>query len=145
MLVRMLPSEIDGRWDIIGYAISNCLPVTIRNDEAAKMKAVNNMRLSLLAGNLQAWLMYENEKVMAVGITGLAIDEIAREANLIIYSLFGYDKISDIQWAAALNTIKKFAKALKCNNVCAFTDVERVKEIAISLNGAMSTFIKWEV
>jgi len=145
MLVRMLPSEIENKWAIINHAIVNCLPAVVGSDVAAQMRAINNMKVSLIAGTLQAWLMYEDNKVLAVGITGVAADEIARETSLVIYSLYGYEKITDAQWAEALNTIKKFAKALKCNNICAFTDVDRVREIAANIGGVLKTFIKWEV
>jgi hypothetical protein len=146
MLVKMLPSQVGDKWDILSYAISQSLPPTVMHDEASVEKALNNIRLALLKGTMQAWIVSEGNKVQAVSTTAVTVDSISGERNLIIYTLFGYRKMAISQWSAALDTLKHFAKTMGCSLICAFSDVERVKEIASGLDANVSNlFIKWEV
>ena len=146
MLVRLLRNQIEEKWNVIKVAIANSLPPTVNNDEISTQKCINNIRLALMNGSMQAWVLAEGRKVLAIGTTAITIDKISGEKSLIIYTLFGCTKLDIKDWEGAFESLKAFAKSVGCSTVCAFSDVDRVKEIADGLNANTSNiFIKWEV
>ena len=111
--------------------------------------AMNKIFQSLLQGQSQVWLLVgddESNTIYAMGITCFSTEAATDTKNLLIYSLSGYRSIPEDLWLTALNGIKDFAKAHDCFKIIAFTQVNRIVDIAKLVGGNTSTsLIYWEV
>ena len=95
--------------------------------------------MSLLEGTAQCWVEYEEEngvnKVYGFLVTTFISDIISGTNNLLIYSLFSSRPITDDIWIKGLQTVRKYAKANKCEKIVAYSNVERIVEVVGMLGG----------
>jgi len=133
MLVKLLSDQIANYWNVIRYAIEQALP-PIANEEYNKM---NRILESLLNGSMDCWVSVdeENKKIEGVMVTTFSEDYCSGVRNLLVYSVFGYNEISNKSWSEGFETISKWAKHNGCYRIIAYTDVERIKEVVKSLGG----------
>ena len=113
--------------------------------------ALNEILKGLITGKSQAWIISGDDEgdkatVYAMGTTCFSIEEVTGTKNLLVYSLSSYKLIKDSLWIDAMAKIKMFAKENECFKVIAFTQVDRIVEVAASLGGNIKTkLIYWEV
>ena len=146
MLTKLLPEQISKFWDVIRYAISQSLPPVV-GDHPDKM---NNILISAMEGSIDVWASYvrEGDKTRFEGIvlTEFLYDRPSRTKNLLIYCIYGYDKVDKQSWTDGLSTILKYAKGANCNQIVAYTDAPYIIEIVRQLGGeAKYTFISFDV
>jgi len=146
MLTRLLPDQISKFWDIIQYSISQSLPPIV-GDHPNKM---NNILMSALEGSIDVWASYnrgsDGNKFEGIVLTEILYDRPSRTRNLLIYCLYGYEKVDKQSWDNGLRTLLKYASGKKCNQIVAYTDIPMLIEVVKRLCGeARYTFISFDV
>jgi hypothetical protein len=146
MLTKLMPDQVSKFWDIISYAMEQSLPPTV-GENPDKM---NNILMAALSGKLDIWASYEKgdkvNKFEGILATRFIYDDITSMKNLLIYAVYGYDKVSEDSWKAGLRTVLKYAASQKCQLIVAYTNVPRVVEVVNSLGGDTSfSFISFKV
>ena len=133
MLTKLLPDQVSKFWDVISYAMEQSLPPTV-GENPDKM---NNILMAALSGKLDIWASYvKNDKVNkfeGILATRIIYDDVTNMNNLLIYAIYGYDKVSKESWEDGLRTIVKYAKSRKCSLIVAYTNEPRVVQVVNSL------------
>jgi hypothetical protein len=135
MLTKLLPDQISDHWDIIKYAIAESLPPTA-GEGPDKM---NRILSSLLTGKAECWISStiteENvRRFEAVSICKIQYDDISNTKNMLIYSLYGYEKIDRDSWTQAFITLGKYAKSRGCSRIVAYVNLPYLIELAKEFN-----------
>ena len=140
MLKRFSKEEIQKRWELISMAIEKSMP-PIASGRAERMTNIKN---NLMLGTLQAWGVYRNESedsLVAVGTTTVIYDFCSGAKQLLGYSIYSIDEVEDEVWADAYKELAKFAKEHKCENICAYTESQRVFDVAKQLGSKCSLYV----
>lgn len=147
MLVQLTSEQISEQWDIIAKSIDASMPPYAYSSQ---MK-INRVLEEMLKGNMQAWMAYDEKKVsgltaIAIVVTAFQFDQFTDSKSLLIYSLYGIDRIPEYMWKEGLATIIKFARANECFRIIGYTDVPRIVEVVNELGGDSAVrFISLEV
>ena len=146
MLTKLLPDQISNFWDIIKYAVEQSVPPIV-GEHPNKM---NNILSACLNGSLDVWASYvrgeDSTKFEGIVLTELLHDKSSQTNNLLIYCLYGYEKVDSQSWIAGLEAILKYADSLNCNQVIAYTDVAYLIEMASRFGGdTRYTFVSFNV
>jgi hypothetical protein len=132
MLTKLLPDQISKFWDIIKYAIEQSLP-PVAGEHHNKM---NNILFSALDVSIDVWASRDkNNKFEGIVLTEILIDRPTRTKNLLIYCLYGYNKISELSWKSGFETLVKYAKGKGCSQIVAYTDVDAIIDVVNRLGG----------
>ena len=108
---------------------------------------------------MQCWFVYNNGKPgvdanktdlskdpLGIIVTSIQPDFYTETKNLLIYSLWGVQRINPDVWIDGLKYLKRFAKEKECFRVIAYTDLPNILSIVKKLGGNTSiTFISMEV
>lgn len=129
MIIQLQPEQISDLWEGIKHGIVQVGRIT-GGDIQGKL---NNVLRNLLSGRFQCWIIYDEledgKKIHALGITYVLKDKLTNDDELIIYTLYGYRKISDELAVDAIDKLKAYAKAVGCVKIHAFTKNKRVTEL----------------
>lgn len=128
-------------WHGLSGAILASLPPTAYPDIAVS----NNILEEIIRGGVQLWVLTHNgdgkTNVTAVGTTVISVDGPSKIRNLILYSLYGYERPPESAWRTAMEAMKAFAKENKCAAVLAFTNSTRVLDLADKLGMRRDTTV----
>jgi hypothetical protein len=143
MLTKLMPDQISNFWDIIKYAIEESLP-PIAGESPDKM---NKILAALLIGKAQCWASYEKteseNRFEGLVITKVIYDDASDTRNLLIYCLYGYEKVSKSNWISGFKSLVKFAIGQKCNQIIGYSDVPMIIDLVKKLGGSTQyTFVK---
>jgi len=135
MLVKLLPDQISKFWDVIRYAIEESLP-PVAGEGPDKM---NKILMSLLSGKSQCWASYvreeEQPRFEGLVVTKILYDDVSDTKNLLIYCLYGYDRVNRTTWKNGLKTLVKYAIGKNCHRIIGYTDVPFILETVKRLGG----------
>lgn len=142
MLTRLLPDQISRFWDVIKYAIEESLP-PVAGEGPGKM---NRILMSLLSDKAQCWASYtvngERRKFEGIVITRIMYDDVSDTRNLLIYCLYGYEKVERSSWLSGFKTLAKYAASRECDRIVGYTDLPLIIKIAERFGGeARYTFV----
>ncbi len=121
MIVRLLPTQISGMWDLIKTGVL---------DFGAKhfpgnWELSNNIFQRCLAGTIQAWLCsdVEGEEVTFKGffLTSIETDNLDGSRTLALILTYAYKRPSKELLAEGKEVVNAFAKANFCKNVTIIT------------------------
>ena len=146
MLTKLLPDQISKFWDIIKYAIEESLP-PLAGDHPDRM---NRILSALLSSKVQCWASYRREKnntiFEGVCLTKLLYDDVSDTRNLLLYSVYGYEKTIEETWMEAFLAVAKYAEGLDCNRIVGYTSVPYLVEKA-KLYGANTdnVFVSFDI
>lgn len=136
MLVQLTPEQISKYWEQLDFAIQESLPAMVGEDVKEKM---SNILLALLDNRMQAWASctVESEGIEISGFifTHILEDLASGIKSLLIYCLYGYDDVSEVEWIDGLRTLKKFEAATGCRRTVAYTKIPHMIEVAKKLGG----------
>jgi len=146
MLTKLLPDQVSKFWDVISYAMEQSLPPTV-GENPDKM---NNILMAALSGKLDIWASYRKDdkvnKFEGIIATRIIYDDVTCMNNLLIYAIYGYNKVSEDSWNSGMKTLLKYAKTQKCSLIVAYSNEPRVVEVVNSLGGDTSfSFISFNV
>ena len=130
-----MPDQIANFWDIIKYAVEESLPPIV-GDHPDKM---NRILASLLCGKTECWASYRknNDGIIFEGIclTKIIYDDASDTRNLLLYTVYGYEKTIENTWMDAFLSVAKYAKAKKCSQIIAYSAVPYLIEKAKKYGG----------
>jgi hypothetical protein len=130
MLTKLLPDQVAKFWDIIKYSIEESLP-PIAGESPDTM---NNILTSLLTGKTQCWASYtrgpEGNKFEGIILTKILLDDASMTRSLLIYCLYGYEKVNKNSWREGFLATAKFAKSMRCNRIVGYTNVPYLIDLA---------------
>lgn len=134
MLIRLLPEQIAFRWNIVKKAIVEASPPYADTSH----EAMNNVLMSLLNGSLQCWISVMEGKTDAIVTTCIEEDIHSKTKNLLIYSLYGLEKLTGRSWIEGLETLKKYALGEGCEAIIAITKEEKIARVVERFGGDAS-------
>ncbi len=139
MLTKLLPDQVSAFWDIIKFSIEESLPPIV-GENSDKM---NRILTSILSGKTQCWASYrrdgENPIFEGICLTRIIYDDASDTRNLLIYTVYGYEKTVEESWMNAFLSVSKYAVAQKCSQVIGYTSVPYLVEKA-KMYGANTDF-----
>jgi len=146
MLVRLLPDDIERGWDVISTALNGSMPSHIRADDIGMTYVLH----ALLDETLQCWLIsdddYKDKGICGIITTTITVDKPSNTKNLFIYSLFAYRPFTQEVISNGFNTLKTFARAMKCYKVTAYTNIPQIESMVLKLGGrVVHTLVELEV
>lgn len=146
MLIRLLPEQVSKFWNIIKYAIEQSLP-PIAYEHPDKL---NRILSAALSGKVEVWASYKKDQeeniLEGIVITKILYDDASNTKNLLIYCLYGYEKVDSNSWLIGLTAIAKYAKSRKCNQIIAYSDLPYIINVAKYLGGETKyTFLSFDV
>lgn len=125
MITRLLPGDISGYWDIISYGLERSLPPL-----ANGIERMNNVLASLLTGSMDCWIGSEGNKIVGMMITAISEDECSGTRDLMIYAMYGYDRLPGELWVKGYSLLSRYAKSRNCGRITAYTNVPSIAKIA---------------
>jgi hypothetical protein len=145
MLVKLIPEQISRHWDIIKYGIEESLPPVV----GSHPDRMNRILSSALCGTLDVWVSYlrmsETVRLEAVVVTKILYDDSSNTKNLLIYCLYGYEAIDNNSWTDGFKTLLKYAKAIGCSRIVAYTEYGYIVKLFKELGGeAKYTFLSYD-
>lgn len=146
MLTKLLPDQVSKLWDVIKYAIEQSVP-PVAGEQPDKM---NRILSSILCGKMDVWASYVKgnvNKFEGLAVTEFLYNESDGTKNLLLYSIFGYNPVEHRKtYLEGLITLIKYAKANKCNMLCAYTKESGIVALANRLGADTSyTLINFNV
>lgn len=144
MMTKLLPSQVSDFWPIIKYAIEQSLPPTV-GEHPDKMNRILSAALSNI---LDVWAVYDRteEKINmnAILVTKITYDDASSTRALMLYCLYGYDKMSEENWSGSFGGLVKYAKSKGCTRIIAHSSVpyviERAKELGADAEYTLLSF-----
>ena len=142
MLTRLLPDQISKFWDVIKYAIEQSLPPIV-GEHPDKM---NRILSAALSGRVDVWASYEklenSIRFEGIAVTKMIYDDASDTKNLLVYCMYGYDKIDDNSWVRDLEAVARYAASKNCAQIIGYTDVPYIVELAKELGAEkVQTFV----
>lgn len=143
-LLKLLPEFVSQHWDEIRYGIEESLPPVVGESD----EKMNNILLSILDGTLDAWLSYkkmeEGVRPEAVMLTCQTFDPNSETSQMLIYCVYGYEKIDKQSWTEGYVALSKYAKSKKCSRIVTYTKIPYLIEMAKEYGANCDyTFISW--
>jgi hypothetical protein len=132
--LRLTVPKIASWWNFLRPLVHKAL---VRCDETTMM----NVYDSLVSEALDCWIIITKEeqpKVVGLCIAGITVDLLVGYRNYLIYGLFSTTSIADSAWQSLASTVSEWARSNKCDRLVAFTDKDRVLEIAELIGGSAS-------
>lgn len=144
MLVRLLPQQIEARWDWMRPLLMRSLVPTVIPESKDMVRVLRELFLN----NLVAWVYVDedNGNEVALVLTSVWQDQHTLYRNLVIYSLnvLGVARPGMIE--DMFTTLRVYAKSQGCGMIVAYTSHERLLNIATRAGADTSVhLIKLEV
>ena len=144
---KLLPEQISAFWDVISYAVSQSLPPIVLDHP----DIMNRILSSCLSGETEVWAEYTkdgegNNRFECISLTQFIYDNCSDTRNLLVYCLYGYQRIDDSSWGQIIVAISKYAIEKKCIQIIAYTNIPHMIDMANKLGGDTSyTFVSFDV
>lgn len=139
LLVRVQPKKLAEHWAFIKLAIASATPPNVELSEELMLRIL----CQLLAGKMQVWVANRKDvfpaKAIALLTTSLVEDEVTGARTLLIFSLYGWEPISEDEYRQGLETLAIFAKAENCTCIAFYTIDPNVIKMAEAV-GFMTEF-----
>lgn len=123
-------SQVSQFWPAIKFAtisVDNVQPNNVQD-------YLTKLLIELLNGTAQCFIrMSDEKKLMGLAVTKLISDELTNEKTLFISCLYSFEGVGSQQWDSDLRKLLAFAKRNKCKKITAYTNNDRVLNLAHSL------------
>lgn len=114
MIIRLLPDQVAKFWEHVKWAVAS----TGRIPESVQGQFFNIGLQQLLTEKAQCWLcLSEERKLKAIFISRITEHPLHGVKQLQIYSLYGFERISDEDYEEGFNYLVTFAKNAKCKEI----------------------------
>jgi len=136
VLLKLEGDQISRYWELIKEGILEAV-----KPEEDYTQVLTNILRSLLSGQMQCWVVVYEGEPKAIFTTAIQV-EVGGVRSLLIYSMTGYNTIGLDIWKGGLKYLRRFAKLQKCEKIVAYSNVERVLQVARLVGGETEyTFI----
>jgi len=138
MLIKLTPDQCMKYWDLIKEDTLGALPPTVVITE----ETLTKMQENLLISKIQFWVVEVDGKILGSITTEIIFDDIVGTKNFLIVALNIYNHVSPSEVSSCLNTLKLYAKGRGCEQVIAYTNQQKIKDIVVKYGGDISyTFL----
>lgn len=139
MLILITPEQISANWDFLKACIVDAGPMEIAGKEDRTNEVLNN----LLIGDLQCWVeakvIDKSFSINGIAITQILTNHIAGVRSLLIYSLFGFNQMINLDdWHRSILTLAQFARKNECQNIMAYTSNKNLIRMTERFHGDVS-------
>lgn len=144
MLVKLTAEQISTFWDIIKFAIIESHPQTT----PMGLEELNIIFEELLCDAADCWVSCNKEnrsKIEGIIITKVIYDNLTRNKNLLIYSIYMDEGVDRMSWPEGAATLGKWAVKNGCRNIVGFTDNPQIVTITEKFGGSSLTFVILDV
>lgn len=121
VLVRLTEEQIAEYWHVIKFTIEKSVPPI----PGEARERLNNVLRALLLGKLQCWTLlekFDSNVIKAVLTTRVTTDDVLEINTLVLYSLFAFKKLDEVDVQAFEYYLGLYATAQNCKRVVAFTN-----------------------
>ena len=125
MLIQLMSSEIPKYWPAIEASIKK----TITKEVIDTQEKSNGILRALLLSRLSCWLFRDEDKIEAILLTTIMVDEFLQKRNLLLYSVFTKNNDAH-KWILTMETLTKYAKDRKCEKIIFYTKREKIISLA---------------
>jgi len=144
MLVRVFPEQIGDAWDTLRRAVVPSLP---RADQVDAVQ-IANVLFSLMSEKAQLWVYYRTGEDLKrlpimVLVTTIQRDEVARTANLLIYTAVSLATPTQEEWDDGLETLYSFADSLGLLDVVAYASDEATRLFMSRGGSKISNYVRF--
>lgn len=129
-LTRLLPTQVAERWALISQSMGECKmfdPLMPLEDQR------NNMLQVTLAGGVDVWSGFEEEKFAGFVFTTITKDSLTLSRQFVVLGVWTPSGFTDAMFYQCLHTLTTYAKAQGCKRLITFTDkkdlVQRLKNL----------------
>lgn len=127
MIIRVLSTQIPKFWEQIKFVAT----VVDRIHEKDRELYLNRLLHALLSDKAQCFIRFNgNKELQAMAITRLIQDEVTGEKTLFLNALYSFKGVDDTEWKTDSDYMIKFAKMNGCKKFTAYSNNQRVFEIA---------------
>lgn len=131
MLFKILPEEINSKWNYYAPFIANSLPPDIKKSQRGMVNTLE----AILLDKLVCWGYYNKEgELLFLTTTKFEYDEVSKTRRLLIYTFTAVVQIDSSMFRTALESLRKYARSNGCTSIIAFTKNERVIEYLKRIN-----------
>ena len=116
---------------IFALALEKAAPPFIKITNVKK----SNVLKAIRKGDLMGWAVYEGGSLVAVAITKIVEDLCLETRELLIYCVYAWQKLSLEVWDEAFRQMAMFGLSQGCTTMTAYTCVDKVKQMAVRMNG----------
>lgn len=145
MLVKLLPDQVSYHWDVLSYGIQQSLPPVTYDSP----KRLNRILESIMMEEMECWIATQDKRVTGIVVTCEIYEKNSDVKDLLIYCLYGFDKLSPKLIKEGLHTLKIYAASKGLKRITAYSNVPSViklmktfgsedwQYLTIPANGAM--------
>ena len=139
-MVLLKKDEIVKRWPVIGQTI-----VGLFDKKYDYNKIGENLLKALMDGRMQLWVLLDSENNIKGSATTLIREDVSGIYDLLIYSTWGFKKLTKEDLQAAMGVLMSFAVANRCANIVFYTVEKSILKIVKMFNPKYEVFISLEV
>ena len=137
MILKLSPDQVSERWESLKVAIEKSLPPFLK-DGPIKME---NILEAIVKDIMHCWVIEDDEGLAAIATTTFMPDPGTQLISLFIYTITSLRPVDINEWQENFKVFAKWGRSRGCSNVIAFTDVDRIVEIAKSLGGTANQVV----
>ena len=141
MLVRLMTEQIQANWALIKHVLEQTLPPIYLGQPEFYTACLDAM----LEGQMQVWSGLNEGNPIGLVITNFVREELLDQTNMLIFAFHGFENMPLDVIRQGYETIAQSARAAGCSGLIAYTQDERVKQLAQRMGGKTQTFIRLEV
>jgi len=134
MLVRLYPAQVADNWSVLSYGIQQSLPPITYESPKRLQKILEHIMLK----EMDLWVGVEDEKVKGLILTTPIHESNSDVSDLLIYSIYGFDKLGIRMIKESIDTLKKYAVAKGLKRITAYSNVDSVIRMIKALGGEES-------
>jgi len=132
--VRQLSARKRSEWQRICSAVVKAAPPTVEVTD----RLLDDLRDEINAGRMSAW-SFSNGSPIGVALTSIREDRILGRRDLLVYAAAADRKISYPEWEACFQKLKAHALSQNCTHITAYSNVQRIAEVAAAVGGDADT------
>jgi hypothetical protein len=139
-LVRMQPQDAMQFWDEVKECIASALPPHLLETPETLLQ----VQEQVLVGQLECWLAVREQQLYGV-LTTRVVSEFGQR-SLLVFSVATLEHPPASLWPESIEVLKKYAASKQCSRVLAYSNHERLVQVAEYLGADTSwRLIQWLV
>ncbi len=133
MISRLDTRQVTENWGMVKGMLMESVPYL----KSAPESKLNNILKEIINGKMDIWSVFEygqdfqKIQVHALGASVIVIEPVSLTKNILIYGFTGsFFKGTEKFWRKSWESFEKYEKKNNCENIIAFTESEKIVEMA---------------
>ena len=122
MLVKLMPDQVTNYWDILSYGIQQSLP-PITYDSPKRLTRILE---SIMMEEMECWIGTKDKTITGIIVTCEIYEKNSDVRDLLIYCLYGFDRLSPKLIKEGMHTLKEYAASKGLKRITAYSNVPSV-------------------